>query len=228
MNLIFPIVLAFTLLASPASVDQSRLSYHGQLAYSTYLRLHSDKSGWWWSEPRFVADDGNFDVSDFTALVLYMELDSWHTYPEFHSAWTEALGRSSVEWGRYSRSEIATGLDSDEGKLNWIFAQSGLSRLYPESFYRKEDSLPLLSAAIASLDSISSPELQWAEGCESLDRPCSVGANAPSLHLPLIHSFVSGGCQAYLLDGICGNPETSNFAFILTRRQSIELEKYGD
>ena len=207
-------------------IDLSLLNYNGRLAYQTYLSLYEYKDGWWWNE-RVLTGDGDFGVEDFVTLVLYQELFSNHESDIYYDAWTEALSRSSIEWKRYSREGLQTDLGTDEGLLNWIFAQSGTGRRTYKSFIRDYYSTYALVMAQTALRMIISPmsygHYDWINGCEELDRPCYVGSNAPGIQLSYINRFYERGCPSFLLYGGCNDPSVSNFTFILTRRQAIEL-----
>lgn len=199
---------------APDRVELSGLSGNGELAYRTYLSLWETDGVWWRT--------GQFTARDFAALVLAIELFPLQRTSDYYPAWTEALSRSHIEWQRYS-PDIATDPETAEGLLNWIFAQSGTGRLTPKAFQTTflENEF-LWQQAYRSLELIIHPQPEWLAGCEQIHRPCFVGSNSPTLQLDYIDQFYQNSCEAFVFYGDCGEPDESNFSFILTRAQSLD------
>lgn len=217
----------------PDPVDTDALSPAGKKAYQVYKDLWNDKTGWWWFDPD-LGGDGQFTIYDFMVLVLAFELQGASANKDFTNAWTEALARSSRTWGTAMHDPknpkavlgVNTDLETNTGKINWIFAQTGTFRTYSSFLNPTAKVLNAISAARKALDEIINPSVaDWKNGCVG-DRPCQVGSNsadAPNLRLWYINDYVAAGCPHYGgsagFIGSCGKPDKNDFSFVLTLDQ---------
>jgi hypothetical protein len=102
--------------------------------YKALWNSPKDKS--WWTDPA-LGGDGDFSVKDFVTLVLARELSGAYGNPYFIEPWTEALVRSNKGWQAAQQMKFPqANLDpaTNEGLLNWVFAQSGSGRTGPDAF----------------------------------------------------------------------------------------------
>ena len=216
--------------AMPDILDDSKLfdewtssetKVSGQDNYWLYKQMWSDKTGWWWSDPRF-GGDGVFDVWDFIALILFIETGEMANQdpgdPEKgYQAYIEGAVRASQEWCDYMGCDAST----PEGALNWLagYSQSGASLYwdYKNGVKTLHEAFPKIEnhpadMALEIVYRMQHPG-EWATGWE-WDRPYGVG-NASlfdenrlqtALDLGLADSYLEGnsviipiGCGAWYL-----------------------------